>query len=107
MNKKQGITTESSIYKIENGFLLTYVVTPYDHTVRLDSSEHKHDTEIYAAFDACNEKLEKQLRRYKWRLKNHHTEYYKTGIEATERLAKILLKELAQEIDFTGVGDER
>ena len=52
MNKKQGITTESSIYKIENGFLLTYVVTPYDHTVRLDSSEHKHDTEIYAAFDA-------------------------------------------------------
>ena len=30
--------------------------------------------EIYAAFDACNEKLEKQLRRYKRRLKNHHKE---------------------------------
>ena len=29
-------------------------------------------TEIYAAFDACGEKMEKQLRRYKRRLKNHH-----------------------------------
>ena len=72
MNKKKGITTESSICKIENGFLLTYVVCPYGSTVCLDSLEHK-------------------------------TEYYKTGIEATERLAKILLKALAQEIDFTGV----
>ncbi len=33
-----------------------------------------HDTEIYAAFDCCNEKLEKQLRRYKRRLKNHYKE---------------------------------
>jgi ribosomal subunit interface protein len=31
-------------------------------------------TEIYAAFDACAEKLDKQLRRYKRRLKNHHVE---------------------------------
>lgn len=68
MSKKQGIANESSIYKIENGFLLTYVVVPYNTTVSLNSLEHK-------------------------------TEYYKTGIEATERLAKILLKELAQEID--------
>ncbi|UWQ22032.1 ribosome hibernation-promoting factor, HPF/YfiA family [Jannaschia sp. W003] len=29
------------------------------------------DPEIYAAFDACSEKMEKQLRRYKRRLKNH------------------------------------
>lgn len=29
-------------------------------------------TEIYAAFDACVEKIDKQLRRYKRRLKNHH-----------------------------------
>jgi ribosomal subunit interface protein len=28
--------------------------------------------DIYAAFDSCNEKMEKQLRRYKRRLKNHH-----------------------------------
>ena len=29
-------------------------------------------TEIYAAFDGCLEKMDKQLRRYKRRLKNHH-----------------------------------
>lgn len=28
--------------------------------------------EIYSAFDQCSEKLEKQLRRYKRRLKDHH-----------------------------------
>ncbi len=72
MSKKKGVTTESSICKIENGFLLTYVVVPYGSVVCLDSLEHK-------------------------------TEYYKTCAEATERLSKILLKELAQEIDFTGV----
>lgn len=75
MNKKQGITTESSICKIENGFLLTYVVCPYASTVCLNTLEHK-------------------------------TEYYKTCMEATDRLSKILLKELAQELDFIGVNDE-
>ena len=72
MSKKQGIANESSIYQIENGFLLTYVVVPYNSTVSLSSLEHK-------------------------------TEYYKAGFEATERLAEILLKELAQEIDFMRV----
>jgi ribosomal subunit interface protein len=33
-----------------------------------------HAHEIYAAFDGCNEKMEKQLRRYKRRLKDHHKE---------------------------------
>lgn len=31
-------------------------------------------TEIYAAFDQCAEKMEKQLRRYKRRLKDHYRE---------------------------------
>ncbi|NRP13314.1 Ribosome hibernation promotion factor [Aliiroseovarius sp. xm-m-379] len=31
-----------------------------------------HATEIYSAFDQCTEKMEKQLRRYKRRLKDHH-----------------------------------
>ncbi len=31
-------------------------------------------TEIYAAFDSASEKMEKQLRRYKRRLKDHHKE---------------------------------
>jgi len=40
----------------------------------LTASAKAHNTEIYAAFDACNEKMEKQLRRYKRRLKDHHKE---------------------------------
>jgi ribosomal subunit interface protein len=40
----------------------------------LTASAKGHAHEIYAAFDAANEKLEKQLRRYKRRLKDHHRE---------------------------------
>ncbi len=31
-----------------------------------------HSSEIYAAFESCREKMDKQLRRYKRRLRNHH-----------------------------------
>lgn len=37
-------------------------------TASAKASEH----EIYASFDQCSEKMEKQLRRYKRRLKDHH-----------------------------------
>ncbi len=40
----------------------------------LTAAAKAHATEIYAAFEACNEKMEKQLRRYKRRLKDHHKE---------------------------------
>lgn len=38
----------------------------------LTATAKGHNPEIYAAFDACSEKMEKQLRRYKRRLKDHH-----------------------------------
>ncbi|MCE8005447.1 ribosome-associated translation inhibitor RaiA [Aestuariivita sp.] len=38
----------------------------------LTAQAKAHATEIYAAFDACSDKMEKQLRRYKRRLKDHH-----------------------------------
>jgi ribosomal subunit interface protein len=38
----------------------------------MTASARAHSTEIYGAFDTCNEKMEKQLRRYKRRLKDHH-----------------------------------
>lgn len=38
----------------------------------LTASAKAHSTEIYGAFDGCNAKMEKQLRRYKRRLKDHH-----------------------------------
>ena len=40
----------------------------------MTASAKAHSNEIYGAFDACNEKMEKQLRRYKRRLKDHHKE---------------------------------
>ena len=38
----------------------------------LTAQAKAHATEIYAAFDKCSERMEKQLRRYKRRLKDHH-----------------------------------
>ena len=38
----------------------------------LTAQAKSHENEIYASFDNCAEKLEKQLRRYKRRLKDHH-----------------------------------
>ncbi|WP_081341248.1 ribosome hibernation-promoting factor, HPF/YfiA family, partial [Rhodococcus erythropolis] len=40
----------------------------------LTAQAKAHATEIYAAFDQCGEKMDKQLRRYKRRLKDHHKE---------------------------------
>lgn len=40
----------------------------------LTAQAKAHENEIYAAFDSCCEKMEKQLRRYKRRLKDHHRE---------------------------------
>lgn len=40
----------------------------------LTAAAKAHATEIYSAFDGCREKMEKQLRRYKRRLKDHHNE---------------------------------
>ncbi|MBL4627538.1 MAG: ribosome-associated translation inhibitor RaiA [Roseicyclus sp.] len=46
----------------------------------LTASAKGHAHEIYAAFEASSEKLEKQLRRYKRRLKDHH-HHRKTPID--------------------------
>jgi len=40
----------------------------------LTAQAKAHAIEIYAAFAFCSEKMEKQLRRYKRRLKDHHRE---------------------------------
>ncbi len=38
----------------------------------LNAAASAREMEIYSAFDSCSSKLEKQLRRYKRRLKDHH-----------------------------------
>lgn len=40
----------------------------------LNATAKARDNEIYASFENSSDKLEKQLRRYKRRLKNHHKE---------------------------------
>ncbi len=40
----------------------------------LTAAAHGHANEVYAAFELCREKLDKQLRRYKRRLRDHHKE---------------------------------
>ncbi len=39
----------------------------------LSATAKGHATEIYAAFESCREKMDKQLRRYKRRIRNHHS----------------------------------
>jgi ribosomal subunit interface protein len=38
----------------------------------LNAQAKGHANEIYAAFESCREKMDKQLRRYKRRLRSHH-----------------------------------
>lgn len=38
----------------------------------LSASARGQTSEVYAAFEACREKMDKQLRRYKRRLRDHH-----------------------------------
>ncbi|WP_308916212.1 ribosome hibernation-promoting factor, HPF/YfiA family [Jannaschia sp. LMIT008] len=76
--------------------------------------------EIYAAFDSSAEKLEKQLRRYKRRLKNHHqtradpvevldaSSYviaFDEGEEEPETLQPVIVAEMQTQISTLSVGE--
>jgi ribosomal subunit interface protein len=88
----------------------------------LTAQAKAHATEIYAAFEACNEKMEKQLRRYKRRLKDHHRDrsepveilgassYILASDEAEtesepETLQPIIVAEMETEIQSLSVGE--
>ncbi|MBV0892176.1 ribosome-associated translation inhibitor RaiA [Paracoccus sp. Z118] len=47
----------------------------------LTAQAKARDTEIYAAFEACREKMDKQLRRYKRRLKDHQKNRVEQPVE--------------------------
>ncbi|KKL58627.1 hypothetical protein LCGC14_2223460 [marine sediment metagenome] len=78
--------------------------------------------EIYAAFDSANEKMEKQLRRYKRRLKDHHKDrvqpvelsgaasYILAGSETTDEaepdtLQPMIIAEMETKIPSLSVGE--
>lgn len=69
----------------------------------LSAQAKGHATEIYAAFESCREKMDKQMRRYKRRLRNHHsnrTEPVEYGMGASYILAPT---EEPEEADTTPV----
>lgn len=47
-------------------------------------------TDVYASFDSCLERMEKQLRRYKRRLKNHHSDRNGAEVEAFDAPYQVL-----------------
>ncbi|MEL6642816.1 MAG: ribosome-associated translation inhibitor RaiA [Pseudomonadota bacterium] len=88
-----GMALQTHVQNELNGVVQKYAERPTDAMVVFSKDAHEfvceatvhlstgltaqakaHETEIYAAFDKCADKMEKQLRRYKRRLKDHHRE---------------------------------
>ena len=65
----------------------------------LTTQAKAHATEIYSAFDKCNEKMDKQLRRYKRRLKDHHRDRVEP-VELSDASSYILAS--AEDVDDSG-----
>ena len=65
--------TDAAVVFSKNGFEYLCEATVHLST-GLTAAAKGHAGEIYAAFEACREKMDKQLRRYKRRLKDHHRE---------------------------------
>ncbi|AKS47656.1 ribosomal subunit interface protein [Octadecabacter temperatus] len=73
VSKYAGRPTDANIVFSKSGH--EYVCETEVHlSTGLTAQAKGHATEIYAAFDSASEKMEKQLRRYKRRLKDHHKE---------------------------------
>ncbi|WP_439121997.1 ribosome hibernation-promoting factor, HPF/YfiA family [Marivita sp.] len=124
-----------------DGMLGKYAGRPTDATVVFSKSGHEfvceavvhlstglnatakaHATEIYGAFDGCCEKMDKQLRRYKRRLKDHHKDRTEpvalfgassyilasdvdTQVDEPESLQPIIVAEMETQIPSLTVGE--
>ncbi|WP_373354914.1 ribosome hibernation-promoting factor, HPF/YfiA family [Pseudoroseicyclus sp. CXY001] len=73
VGKYAGRPTDANVVFSKSGFEYTCEAVVHLST-GLNVSAKAAAPEIYAAFDAANEKMDKQLRRYKRRLKDHHKE---------------------------------
>ncbi len=65
--------TDANVIFSKSGYEFVCEATVHLST-GLTAQAKAHAAEIYAAFDDCSDKMEKQLRRYKRRLKDHHKE---------------------------------
>lgn len=73
LGKYAGRPTDAIVVFSKSGH--EYVCETVIHlSTGLTAQAKGHDAEIYAAFDQALEKMDKQLRRYKRRLKDHHKE---------------------------------
>lgn len=73
LEKYAGRPTDASIVFSRDAH--EYVCEAVVHlSTGLTAQARGHASEIYAAYERCGEKLDKQLRRYKRRLKDHHRE---------------------------------
>ena len=121
MAKYAGRPTEAVIIFSRNSY--EYVCEATVHlSTGLTAQAKAHATEIYAAFDSCAEKMEKQLRRYKRRLKDHHKDraqpvelseassYILAATEGTEEsdsdtLQPMIIAEMETRIPSISVGE--
>ena len=73
LEKYAGRPTDAHVVFSKSGH--EYVCEAVVHlSTGLTAQATGHAHEIYATFDACSEKMDKQMRRYKRRLKDHHKE---------------------------------
>lgn len=71
VGKYAGRPTDANVIFSRSGH--EYVCEATIHlSTGLSATAKAHSNEIYSAFDGCTEKMDKQLRRYKRRLKDHH-----------------------------------
>lgn len=73
VSKYSGRPTDANVVFSKSGHEHVCEVTIHLST-GLTVQAKGHDHEIYTAFEKCQEKMDKQLRRYKRRLKDHHRE---------------------------------
>jgi len=71
VNKYAERPTDANIIFSKSGHEFVCETTVHLST-GLTASAKAHATDIYSSFDSCAAKMEKQLRRYKRRLKDHH-----------------------------------
>ncbi len=90
-------------------------ISKVGHNFRVDCSlhankgmtmqSHAEASDVYVAFDDAADKIEKQLRRYKRRIKNHHNEH-EDPFEVAQAQAYVLKPEEESEEDSALGADE-
>lgn len=121
VSKYAGRPTDANVIFSKNAHEFVCEATVHLST-GLTATAKAHATEIYASFDNCCEKMEKQLRRYKRRLKDHHKDrtepvelfgassYILAGEhgpeeEEPESLQPIIVAEMETQIPSLSVGE--